>query len=116
MPDLHPVLAMADCLVRHHERADGTDEGQRRERRNRPRQRNEGEQHDRAECPPPEQVAGHSEEEGHVPQEVQRCTAAKRDCGHGVERLPDIADRRLETEGEEHDAGGDRQVEIAVGV
>jgi hypothetical protein len=30
-----------------------------------------------------------------VREEIQRGTAAERDCGHGVERLDDVADRRL---------------------
>ena len=51
-----------------------------------------------------------------MPDEIQRSAAAERDCGHRVERLADVADRRLEAECEEHDAGRHRQVEIAVGV
>ena len=38
------------------------------------------------------------------------------DRGHGVERLAEVVERRLEAEGEEDDAGDHRQVEIAVGV
>ena len=46
-----------------------------------------------------------------MPDEIQRGTAAERDGGNGGERLGDVADRRLEPEGEEHDAGDQRQVE-----
>jgi hypothetical protein len=51
-----------------------------------------------------------------VREEIQRGTAAERDGGHRVEPLTDVVDRRLEAEGEEHDAGNHRQVEVAVGV
>ena len=49
-------------------------------------------------------------------EQKQRGTAAEGDCGHRVERLTDVADRRLEAEGEEDDAGDHQQVEVAVGV
>jgi hypothetical protein len=43
MPDPDPVLAIAERLIRHHERAHGAHEGERRERRNRDREGDEGE-------------------------------------------------------------------------
>ena len=43
VPDLDPVLAMPDRLVRHHERADSAHERERRERRNDKSKRDQGE-------------------------------------------------------------------------
>ena len=48
--------------------------------------------------------------------QVEGGAAAERHRGHRVERLTDVAERRLEAEGEEDDAGNHRQVEVAVGV
>jgi hypothetical protein len=51
-----------------------------------------------------------------VREEVEGGAAGEPDCGHRVERLAAIAERRPEAEGEEDDAGDHRQVEVAVGV
>jgi CO dehydrogenase maturation factor len=66
VPHLDPVLATADRLVRHHQRAYGADKAERRERRDRDRSGDEGEQHDRSDGPPPKDTAGRSEEERDV--------------------------------------------------
>ena len=49
-------------------------------------------------------------------EEVQRSPAAERHPGHGVERVADVMERRLEAEREQDDAGDHRQVEVAVRV
>jgi hypothetical protein len=51
-----------------------------------------------------------------VREQVQRCPAAEPYCGHRVQLLTNVAERRLEAEGKEHDAGNHRQVEVGVGV
>ena len=62
-------------------------------RRDRDCSRNEDEQDDRADRPPPEDSARRSEQEGDVREEVQRGSAAESDCLHRMERLADVAER-----------------------
>ena len=78
--------------------------------------RDQGEQHDYADRPPPKDLPVGSEEERDVPGEVEGGAAAERDCRHRVELLADVTDRRLQAECEEDDPGDHRQVEVAVGV
>ena len=49
-------------------------------------------------------------------EEVESRAAAERDGRHGVELLARVGERRLQPEGEQHDAGDHRQVEVAVRV
>jgi hypothetical protein len=76
VPHLQPVLAMAERLVRDDERAHGGDEPERRQRGNRERGRDEGEQRDAADRPAAEDSPGHSQEERDVPEQVESRTAA----------------------------------------
>src|SRR5438105_15115029 len=71
VPDLNPMLAIADRLVRHDQRAHGADEGERHERRDRDRSRYEREQHERPYRPPPKDAAGRSEEKRDVGEHVE---------------------------------------------
>ena len=116
MSERGSVLAMADRLVRHDERAHGAHEGERCERRYGFGSRYEGEQHECSDRAPAEDAAGHAEEGCDMPDQVQGRPAAERNCGHRVQMLPGVADSRLEPESEEHDAGDHRQVEVAVGI
>jgi hypothetical protein len=52
--------------------------------------------------------AGGSEEERDMRKQVQRGAAAECHRGHGGEGITDVAERRLEAEGKEHDAGDHR--------
>jgi hypothetical protein len=64
VPDSDPVLAIAEHLVRHDQRAHGADEGERRKRGDRDRSRDE--QRDRPDRPPPEEFA-------RAPEDIRRC-------------------------------------------
>ena len=116
MPDPEPIRAVAENFVRHDRRADGADEGERSQRRDRDRNRDEGEQHGGADGTSPEDAAGCSVKKRDVPEQVQRGAAAERHGRHGLELVADVVERRLQAEGEEDDAGDQRQVQVAVGV
>jgi hypothetical protein len=64
--DAEPALAVAQHFVGRHRRADGAHEGERHERRDHERSRDQGEQGDRADRPAAEEPAGRSVEEGDV--------------------------------------------------
>jgi hypothetical protein len=101
VPDDEPVLAMEEHLVRDDQRAHDAHEGEGGERRDRDRSRDEGEQHDGPDRPSPEDSAGRPKEEGDVSEQVEGRAAAEPGCGHRFECLVEVAERRLEPEGEE---------------
>jgi hypothetical protein len=80
MSDAGARLAVADCFVRHDERADAGDKRKRGKGRDRDRGGDEGEQQNRADRPPTEDSAGRSPEERDVREQVERCAGAESDC------------------------------------
>ena len=83
---------------------------------NRHRDRDERDQHGRPERPPPEDPARRADEERDVREQVQRGAAAERDRGTVSSSSSTWCSVVFETEGEEHDAGDHRQMEVAVRV
>jgi hypothetical protein len=116
MPGPESRIAIAKHLVCHDQRADGADQGERCDRGDHDRGRDQSEQHDRADRPPPEEPTGRPIEERNVPEQVKGRAAAESDSRHGVERLANVVERRLQAESKEDDARDHRQVEVAVGV
>src|SRR4051812_20397865 len=99
VPDPDPISAMADYLVGNHQRTHGADQGERSERGDHDRNRDEDKQYGSPDGPPAKKVVGGTEEERDVPEQIQRRAAAQRHRGHQSEWLTDVVQRRLESEG-----------------
>ena len=96
VPDPVAGLAAADRLVCHHQRADGSHEAERSEGRDHKRGRDESDQDNRSQGAPAKHPAGGPDQERHMREQVERRAATERHAGHGVERVADVVEGRLE--------------------
>src|SRR4051794_10020149 len=88
------------------------DDRQRDERRELDRGREQRDEHDRADQALRAEAVHVAPAECDVREQVDRRAAEQRGGGHDLQRVLDVAERLLQAEGPEHDAGDHREVQV----